>query len=108
MSRSRRALALPLALIGTLGAPGLVLGHAIDDTFRLPVPLALYLAAAAVAVAASFVVSVVIVRPATANPSYQRRVVPALPARALSVLLAGRRLPFIGEGEGIQRAPGWD
>ncbi len=93
MSRRRargaaRALAFPLALIASVGAPGLALGHAIDDSFRLPVPLALYLTAAGVAVAASFVVAIRVVRPATANPAYPRRVLPALPARVVSVLLA--------------------
>jgi hypothetical protein len=89
MSRSRaRALAVPLALLGTLAVHGHALGQAIDATFRLPVPLALYLAGAGIAVAASFVVSIVIVRPATANPAYARRVMPALPARILSILLA--------------------
>ena len=89
MSRSRtRALAVPLALISTLGAPGLALGHALDDSFRLPVPLALYLSGAGVAVAASFVVAIFVVRPATANPAYARRSLPLLPSRLLSAVLA--------------------
>jgi hypothetical protein len=89
MRRNRRRLRRPLAL-GLLATaiPGTAAAHAIDETFRLPVPLWLYLAAAAVAVAASFVVSIVVVRPATANPRYRRWAVPRLPARILSVLLA--------------------
>jgi len=68
-------------------APRPVLGHAIGQVFTLPVPLALYLAGAAVAVAASFVVSVLVVRPAGDVARY-----PLLPvadglARPLSVAL---------------------
>jgi uncharacterized membrane protein len=36
-------------------------------------------------------------------------IVAAVPlTSAMAVLLAGRRLPFVGEGGGVQRAPGWD
>jgi hypothetical protein len=83
--RRWRAVAAGLAL--TL-LPGVATAHALDSTFQLPVPRWLYLAGAAVAVIASFVVSIVLVRPATANPRYRRWRVPQLPARALSALLA--------------------
>ncbi|HEY7527142.1 MAG TPA: hypothetical protein VIA82_09970 [Candidatus Limnocylindria bacterium] len=67
--------------------PAAALGHAIGQVFTLPVPLVLYLAGAALAVAASFVVSVVVVRPAGAEPRYP--VVPVAPGlgRATSVVL---------------------
>ncbi|HET7685249.1 MAG TPA: hypothetical protein VFM19_02455 [Candidatus Limnocylindria bacterium] len=86
--RVRRASAVAVAILGVALLPASVTAHAIDDTFRLPVPLWLYQAAAGVAVAASFVVSIVAVRPASANPGYARRTVPALLARLASVLLA--------------------
>jgi len=36
-------------------------------------------------------------------------IVAAVPlTSAMAVFLAGRRLPFVGEGGGVQRAPGWD
>lgn len=90
MSRNgRRGAAVAALAAGALAfVPDLALGHAIDDTFRLPVPLWLYLGGAAVAVAASFVVSIVAVRPASANPRYPRRPVPMLLGRVASVLLA--------------------
>lgn len=86
--RARRAAAAALALGGLALLPGTVAAHAIDDTFRLPVPLWLYQAAAGVAVAASFIVSIVAVRPASANPRYPRRPLPGLLARIFSILLA--------------------
>jgi hypothetical protein len=77
-------------LIGLGGAllPGVAAAHAIDSTFQLPVPRWLYLAGAAVAVIASFVVSIVLVRPATANPRYRRWPVPAVLGRVASTGLA--------------------
>lgn len=88
MSRSRRRLLATLTAAALVAVPGVALGHAIDETFRLPVPLWLYLAGAGVAVAASFVVSIVAVRPASANPRYWRRPVSMLLGRVVSVLLA--------------------
>ncbi len=87
-ARARRLATLGLGVGALLTMPGVAAAHAIDETFRLPVPLWLYLAGAGIAVAASFVISVVAVRPATANPQYPRRVIGPIPARILSVLLA--------------------
>jgi hypothetical protein len=69
--------------------PAPVGAHAIGDVFTLPVPLALYLVGAGLAVAASFVVSVVVVRPAGALPGYPSWPVHAGVARPTSVLLQG-------------------
>jgi hypothetical protein len=68
-------------------APQPAFGHAIGQVFSLPVPLTLYLAAAALAVAASFVVSVVVVRPAGPVPGYPVRPVSEALARPASVIL---------------------
>jgi len=60
-----------LAIAAVLAAqPAPAVGHAIGQVFTLPVPLALYLAAAGAAVAASFVVAAVVVRPPGAAPQY--------------------------------------
>jgi hypothetical protein len=92
MSRNRRGIAL--ASLGLLGAaaallagPGPALAHAIGQAFTLPVPLTLYLAGAGLAVAASFVVSLVVVRPSIGAPRYP--VVPVSPsiASGASVIL---------------------
>jgi hypothetical protein len=61
--------------------------HAIGQVFTLPVPLALYLAGAALAVAASFAVSVVVIRPARSTPRYPTWPVPDGLARGASVVL---------------------
>ena len=61
-------------------APQLVAAHALGGVFTLPVPLGLYLAAAGAAVAASFVVAVLVVRPAGPIATY--------PARPISAGLA--------------------
>ncbi len=74
------------AVIAALGAPP-VLGHAIGDVFTLPVPLALYLGGAAVAVAASFVISVLAVRPAGLIPAYPVQPLAPVLSRLASVLL---------------------
>jgi hypothetical protein len=82
------ALAVVACALAAQGlAPGAALGHAIGQVFSLPVPLALYLAAAGLAVAASFVVSVVVVRPAGADASYPVRPVSAGLAGGLSRVL---------------------
>jgi hypothetical protein len=83
----RGLVAFAVVLVASLLAPPVALGHAIGQVFTLPVPLVLYLAGAAVAVAASFVVSVVLVRPAGPEPRYP--VAPVAPslARAASVVL---------------------
>jgi hypothetical protein len=92
MSRSRRRVALTGIGLAAAGG-GLLLGpapaaaHAIGQAFTLPVPLTLYLAGAGLAVAASFVVSVVVVRPATSVPRYPTLSVPDGLARWISVLL---------------------
>jgi hypothetical protein len=72
------------------GAPAAA--HGIGDVFTLPVPRAFYLAGAGLAVAASFVVAVLVVRPAGAVPAYPSRPINAAVARATSVLLQGMGL----------------
>jgi hypothetical protein len=90
MSRSPRTRIAAAAWAATaiLLFPGVAAAHAIGSSFQLPVPRWLYLAGAALVVAASFVVSIFLVRPASANPTYRRRQVPQLVARALSGALA--------------------
>lgn len=68
-------------------APMPAAAHALGGVFTLPVPLGLYLAAAGAAVAASFVVAVVVVRPAGLVPSYPTLTVGPNLARHASVLL---------------------
>jgi hypothetical protein len=75
-------------LAAVLLAPPPVAAHALGQTFQLPVPSALYLAAAAIAVAASFVVTSRLVRTAGGAATYAVRPLPTLPARGASVLLA--------------------
>ena len=89
-SMSRKVAAgLSAVSLATLLAPQAALGHAIGQVFTLPVPLALYLAGAALAVAASFVVSVVVVRPAGPVPGYPVRPVAPGIARTVSIGLLG-------------------
>ena len=90
MRASRRALLVASVLasiLATLGVPRPALGHAIGQVFTLPVPLALYLAGAALAVAASFVISVLAIRPAGPVPAYPTRPVSQGTQRGLSVVL---------------------
>jgi len=73
---SRRRVRRPLAALAALGAaltPTAVAAHALGSSFPLPVPLWLYLAGAAIAVAASFIVSVVVVKPPADPPGYPVR-----------------------------------
>jgi hypothetical protein len=90
-ARARWLLPLPAAAFAAVAVATLaaqpVLGHAIGEVFTLPVPLTLYLAGAAVAVAASFVISVLAIRPAGPFPAYP--VQPMAPAfsRIASILL---------------------
>lgn len=91
MSNRRPAAALAVAAGLAAGlsaiAPWPVLAHALGGVFTLPVPLNLYLAAAGSAVAASFVVAVVLVRPAGPVPSYPTRpFAPPTASRASAVL----------------------
>src|SRR4029079_12078945 len=90
-ARSARAAAVVASIAATaavsLLAPASALGHAIGEVFTLPVPLGLYLAGAAFVVAASFVVSVVIVRPAGRVPGYPARPVSGGVARVASLVL---------------------
>jgi hypothetical protein len=93
MSRSSASLlaaALAAVLVSWL-LPTPVVAHAIGDVFTLPVPLSLYLAGAGFAVAASFVVSVLVVRPAGAAPSYR-----SLPVRAGVASVASVGLQALG------------
>lgn len=90
MSRSRRrAAALGLATaVGASAAPTPALAHALGDaTFRLPVPLWLYLAGAALAVGASFVVTSLVARRAPGPPAYRLRPIAPVLASVLRVLL---------------------
>jgi hypothetical protein len=85
MSRNRLAIAwlIAAALLFAL-APIPVAAHALGGVFTLPVPLGLYLVAAGATVAVSFVVAVLVVRPAGPAASY--------PTRPLSAVLASRSL----------------
>jgi hypothetical protein len=80
------AASLAAAVVPVL-APAPVGAHAIGQVFTLPVPLAMYLAGAGLAVAASFVVSVVMVRPAGRAPGYPVRPLPEWLNRPASVIL---------------------
>jgi hypothetical protein len=92
--RRARSGAIGLALAGAaLAVPSPVLGHAIGQVFTLPVPLALYLAGAGLAVAASFVVSVLAIRPAGPVPGY-----PAAPVAPPIQRPAALGLQLIGLG----------
>jgi len=81
-------LRIPLALGSAalaLTVPSPALGHAIGQVFTLPVPLSLYLAGAGLAVAASFVVSVVAIRPAGPVPGYPAARLPAAVQRPAGI-----------------------
>jgi hypothetical protein len=82
--RHRLALALG-ALVAAVTVPSPVLGHAIGQVFTLPVPLGLYLAGAGLAVAASFVVSVIAIRPAGPVPAYPVTPVPPAVQRPVAI-----------------------
>lgn len=70
-ARGRSAIALAAAT-AAWAAPAPTLAHALGDTtFRLPVPLWLYLVGAALAVGASFVVTSLVARRAPSGPSYR-------------------------------------
>ena len=86
--RADRRLRIPLAVgaaAAALAVPSPALGHAIGQVFTLPVPLALYLTGAGLAVAASFVVSVVAIRPAGPVPAYPTASVPTTLQRAAAI-----------------------
>ena len=84
----RRLAAAPLIAAGLLAlVPIPVAAHALGGVFTLPVPLGLYLIAAGATVAVSFVVAVLLVRPAGPVAAY--------PTRPLSQALAGRALPAL-------------
>jgi len=93
MASFRRSLAAAGLL---LVAPLPVAAHAIGASFRLPVPLGLYLIAAATAVAASFVVSIAVVRPARSTPSYAVVAIPAGLSRLASLGLQVLGLAWFG------------
>jgi hypothetical protein len=84
MSRSRFAGAALIAAALLVLAPIPAAAHALGGVFTLPVPLGLYLIAAGATVAVSFVVAVVLVRPAGPVALY--------PTRPLSSDLASRSL----------------
>ena len=77
MRAERRRIPVALGAVAlALSLPTPVLGHAIGQVFTLPVPLPLYLAGAGLAVAASFVVSVLAIRPAGPVPTYPAAPIP--------------------------------
>lgn len=86
---SARRLGAALLGAGTLLAlvPQLASAHALGGVFTLPVPLGLYLAAAGAAVAASFVVAVLVVRPAGTIARYPAWPIGAGLSRAASIVL---------------------
>jgi len=85
--RARFSLMLAAAAAAALALPSPATAHAIGAVFTLPVPLPLYLAGAALAVGASFLVSVVIVRPAGPVPGYPSWPIGAGFARVASLLV---------------------
>ncbi|HEX6139010.1 MAG TPA: hypothetical protein VF013_00935 [Candidatus Limnocylindria bacterium] len=80
------ASAAALTLLATLAS--VAAGHAIGQVFTLPVPRIVYFAGAGVAVAASFVVSVIALKPAGPVPHYPTRAIGDALARAASLALA--------------------
>ena len=86
---SARRLGAALLGAGALLAlrPQPAAAHALGGIFTLPVPLGLYLAAAGAAVAASFVVAVLVVRPAGPVARYPAWPLGAGTARSVSLLL---------------------
>ena len=80
MSPRRLATAAIVAAVLLAAAPLPAAAHALGGVFTLPVPLALYLVGAGATVAASFIVAVLLVRPAGPVASY--------PSRPLSAELA--------------------
>ncbi|HTI28891.1 MAG TPA: hypothetical protein VL687_00825, partial [Methylomirabilota bacterium] len=87
MSRRRLAAAAIIAAALLAFAPIPAAAHALGGVFTLPVPLGLYLIAAGATVAVSFVVAVLLVRPAGPVAAY--------PTRPISQALAGRALPVL-------------
>jgi len=67
------ALAAAGLTVLTAASPEQAAAHALGSSFPLPVPLWLYLAGAAIAVAASFVISVIVVKPPADPPRYPTR-----------------------------------
>ncbi|MEX0625327.1 MAG: hypothetical protein WD402_02155 [Chloroflexota bacterium] len=86
--RGRRLASAPLIAAALLAlAPLPVAAHALGGVFTLPVPLGLYLTAAGATVALSFVVAVLVVRPAGRVAAYPTRPLsPALASRSLVAL----------------------
>src|SRR5947207_9743698 len=95
MRRAFRRAPRGLAIVGATAAAflgllptGLVLGHAVGKPFQSPIPLWMQLGAAGLAVAASFAVSVAIVKVGADPPRYPRLRIPLLPSLAVRWLLA--------------------
>jgi hypothetical protein len=87
MSRRRSGSAALVAATLLALAPIPAAAHALGGAFTLPVPLGLYLLAAGATVAVSFIVAVLVVRPAGSVPSYPTRPVsPRLASRSLIAL----------------------
>jgi hypothetical protein len=86
--RRRFGVAVLVATLAVLSAPGPVEAHAIGGTFQLPVPLWLYLAGAATAVAASFVVTALMARRRNELPYATRPIPEPLGGVARAVLRA--------------------
>jgi hypothetical protein len=87
MSRNRWTVATVAATVLVAGSTGQVAAHALGQTFPLPVPLSLYLAAAGITVAASFVISIFVVGMPRPFPQYPTWPVPRLLARVGSWFL---------------------
>jgi hypothetical protein len=85
LRRIRTAALVAGALVAVAPIPAAA--HALGGFFTLPVPLGLYLLAAGTTVAVSFIVAVLVVRPAGPVPSYPTRPVsPRLASRSLTAL----------------------
>ncbi|MGZ6372202.1 MAG: hypothetical protein ACXWL8_02285 [Candidatus Limnocylindria bacterium] len=96
---SPRRSAAALLVVGALAllTPGRAAAHALGGVFTLPVPLGLYLVAAGATVAVSFVVAVLVVRPAGPVALYSTRAVsPTLASRTLVALQAVGLLWWFG------------
>ncbi len=92
--RLARVAGAALVAVLALAAPLPVAAHAIGGSFQLPVPLGLYQAAAGLAVAASFLVAVLVLRPAGAVPAYPVLPLPDGLSRAASVLMTALGLAW--------------
>jgi hypothetical protein len=77
-----------LAPIALLALPSAAGAHAFGQAFQLPIPIWMMLSGAGLAVGASFVVAGLMVRSGGELPHYPSLRIPALPAHAMSLLVA--------------------